>query len=405
MNGAIRALPSQPLATLAPKTASGGKIRASRFMPGSIARNRLYRFGKTRPCGEPRGGHPILANTIGNLVADGISGHQAAKVQRKVDGALAAPETDAESKAINATIAADPVNSLQWGGTTVSAADAHQMMLDRMRMDQLASTGISKIPEFQKMYADFQAGLTAADAYNTVSNQTILGDNIHRVTSGAYVQGLITDDAASGFQGYLYHADNGNRYIFADAGTNDLPGQHLDQLTDWALGGDQKVAQLTIARNNATQLAFVNHVPNLSFAGHSLGGALAIVQGLTVGAPVVTFNSAPFSATMARVYGVSLSQANNLITDYRVANDPLSMAEDNHKLLAAGATAIVGPALILVPSVRDVINRAWNLTPPPGDHVPLPAGASGLAAHSMVNVLNLMTDRYSWYGKLPGNGH
>lgn len=73
MIGASRALPSQPLGTLAPKTASGGKIRARRFAPAWSADKPLYRFGKIRHRGQPRVGARILANTIGNLVADRIS--------------------------------------------------------------------------------------------------------------------------------------------------------------------------------------------------------------------------------------------------------------------------------------------------------------------------------------------
>jgi hypothetical protein len=72
MEGPARIIPSQPLSSLAPKTASGGKIRARRFAPGKCAAKPLYRLGKSRPCGKTRIGHRILANTIGNLVAGSI---------------------------------------------------------------------------------------------------------------------------------------------------------------------------------------------------------------------------------------------------------------------------------------------------------------------------------------------
>jgi len=76
MEGASRTLPSQPLATLAPKTASGGKIRARRFAPGWRADKPLYRFRKSHLCGQSGVGVPILANTIGNAVASQVSGSQ-----------------------------------------------------------------------------------------------------------------------------------------------------------------------------------------------------------------------------------------------------------------------------------------------------------------------------------------
>ena len=184
----------------------------------------------------------------------------------------------------------------------------------------------------------------------------------------------------------MYHDSVGDRYIFADAGTQDSK----DWVTDYALGGNKLVPQLSIAQANARQLA-LNGVPNLIFTGHSLGGALAIVQGLTIGDSVVTFNTAPFTSTMAGLYGVNLSDANRLVTNYRVANDPLSMAEDNHALVTAAALAlksnpIIGP--LLPPTAAD---NAWRLAPPPGKIVTLPVGAPVTGAHFMVNVLNIMS--------------
>lgn len=73
MEGASRASPSPLLCALAPKTASGGKIRTSRFAPGLSARKSLYRFGKTYLRSRTRVGAPILGNTIGNLAAEKIS--------------------------------------------------------------------------------------------------------------------------------------------------------------------------------------------------------------------------------------------------------------------------------------------------------------------------------------------
>lgn len=73
MQGAIRQSSSQPLFSRAPKTASGGKIRAPWSVPGRAARNPLYPLGKTHLRSRTRVGAPILANTIGNLVADGVT--------------------------------------------------------------------------------------------------------------------------------------------------------------------------------------------------------------------------------------------------------------------------------------------------------------------------------------------
>jgi hypothetical protein len=99
---------------------------------------------------------------------------------------------------------------------------------------------------------------------------------------------------------------------------------------------------------------------------------------------------------MAGVYRVSLMRANNLVTNYRVANDPLSWAEDHHAAITSVAKTILGPGS------GPVTDRGWNLTPPPGNENPLRVGATGTpsdpsAAHHIVNVLNLMVPNpYGW---------
>jgi hypothetical protein len=251
-------------------------------------------------------------------------------------------------------------------------------------MDQLAHTALGQTQAFKEQYAAFQDGMAAYDAYDINSNQTVLGQYLTRYASGAYLKNVVTDDQKmSGYRGYLYHDSVGDRYIFANAGTKDA----WDGLTDYTLGGNQLVPQLTVAQNNAQQLS-INGVPNLTFTGHSLGGALAILQGLTVGDPVVTFNSAPFTATMARLYGVSLASANRLITNYRVANDPLSEAEDHHVWVTGAALVLKG-----IPFISPFIDpaNAWRLSPPPGKIITLPVGVSGPAAHKMANVLGLLS--------------
>jgi hypothetical protein len=69
MEGASRASSSQPLLFPALKTASGGKIRASRFASGRSANNPLYRLGKIHLRSRTRVGAPILGNTIGGALA------------------------------------------------------------------------------------------------------------------------------------------------------------------------------------------------------------------------------------------------------------------------------------------------------------------------------------------------
>ncbi|MEO7995380.1 MAG: hypothetical protein ABI743_13365, partial [bacterium] len=325
----------------------------------------------------------VIGNTIGNAIAGKFDEF---RVQRRIDAALGAPATKAQEQAASNAIADDPVNSLQWGGKPLGAAEAQQLIIDRIKLDEIYATSMGTDPVFLRKYLAFRSSLTAADAYNTTSNQAILGADLTR-TSGDYVRGIISDNRGNGYQGYLYHDNVGDRNIFANAGTNDA----LDLRTDYELGGDTYVSQLDTAAQNARQL-LLNEVPNLSFTGHSLGGPLAILQGLTIGRPVETFNSAPFSSALAKVYGVRLSAANRLVTNYRVANDPLSMAENNHALITAGALALEEIPVLGRRLPSDLPSRAWHLAPPPGRMISLPASsATGLAAHSIVNVANLLT--------------
>ena len=91
MEGVVRIISSLPLATLAPKTASGGKMRACRFAPGKAYAKPLYRPGKTRRCGQTRVGARILGNTIGNAIAGGIAQDNAPASQGQQPGTTPAP--------------------------------------------------------------------------------------------------------------------------------------------------------------------------------------------------------------------------------------------------------------------------------------------------------------------------
>jgi hypothetical protein len=82
--------PCLPLARPAPKTASGGKIRARRFAPGKSAAKPLYHFRKSRFCGGTRVGHPILGSTIDRLVAGQIAAKAQGEAKDKSTGATSA---------------------------------------------------------------------------------------------------------------------------------------------------------------------------------------------------------------------------------------------------------------------------------------------------------------------------
>ena len=88
--------------------------------------------------------------------------------------------------------------------------------------------------------------------------------------------------------------------------------------------------------------------------------------------------------------------ADRLVTNYRVENDPLSVAENNHEKVTATAIFLENTPIIRNYIPTSLPGNAWRLAPPPGRIITLPSGAPMITAHFMVNVLNLM----STYGLL-----
>ncbi|GBF58720.1 hypothetical protein PbB2_02408 [Candidatus Phycosocius bacilliformis] len=251
-------------------------------------------------------------NARGNFIdrfSDGLL-DGTGKIVKGIGGAiqdsLAARRTSNDKKLNEAIIEelkkSTGVGAFDWGnGSNLSRID--KAKLARHRMEILAMQPEWKnSPTFQKYYQDFRAALASLNTYveGTKGNKDILGDNLDRVSDSTYLDNVKLSDA-SGYKAHLYYDKISDAYIFANAGT-DGPGIRADVETDKALIGEKPVKQLRVARDNARQLV-ENKTPNLIFTGHSLGGALAVVQALTVNRPAVTFNSAPLTKTMTQIYG------------------------------------------------------------------------------------------------------
>jgi len=67
----------------------------------------------------------------------------------------------------------------------------------------------------------------------------------------------------------------------------------------------------------------------LSFTGHSLGGGLATTASIVTGLKSTTFNPAGVHANTVQRHGHSLSDADGLITVYRLENEALSSLQDS----------------------------------------------------------------------------
>ena len=127
MDGALRIIPSQPLGFPAPKTASGGKIRAYRIAPERMPRNRLYRLRKMQLCGQTRVGARILGNTIGNAVAGGISGSQDTSAQATQAPQVATSTAASTSSSDGGSPGSDPS---QEGGIVVTGRSSGSGYVD-----------------------------------------------------------------------------------------------------------------------------------------------------------------------------------------------------------------------------------------------------------------------------------
>ncbi|GIU68139.1 lipase family protein [Candidatus Phycosocius spiralis] len=331
----------------------------------------------------------VLGNVIGSAIAGGIA--EATSPEGRVNRALNAPITEAEKQQVLAELSkAGGVGSLEWGGTN-QEADIQLAVRNRLRMEQLATTKLGETSAFKQMYNDFKAGLAAMDTYGAVANEAILGKNLHRVEGNSpYLKGVNLTDKY-GYKAHLYYDNENGNYIFANAGT-DGPGNLDDVNTDKALLGNKPVKQLNTARDNAFSL-FENGTPNLIFTGHSLGGALATVQALSVKLPGVTFDSAPFTKTMAKLYDVNLADGNGLMRNYYTKNDPLTWANKNPLKVAGLATAMnvaspgtAAPMMMMGVSPLNLM----RLRPPPGQSIQLPAAPSWRDGHSMGWLLNGM---------------
>jgi len=93
---------SKPLAILTPKTASGGKIRASRFAPKKCAHKQQYRFGDTLQANLPG----IIAGSVGNFLADRIAGTKAS-----ADPTKAAQQSGSAGSSAAASGGAEPLTA------------------------------------------------------------------------------------------------------------------------------------------------------------------------------------------------------------------------------------------------------------------------------------------------------
>lgn len=179
MKGASRTILPQPLAALARKTASGGKIRARRFAPAWSVDKPLYRFEKIRRRTQTRVGARILANTVGNLVAEKLSEGGKSGGSGRNGSAQGGNGTDSASAAAPGTTGAS-VQGASASGTDAGGTIQGEPIVvigDPMLHRLLISPWLSN-SDFQNRYLSHESGNLVQD--------TILAGSIIASNQNAY---------------------------------------------------------------------------------------------------------------------------------------------------------------------------------------------------------------------------
>src|ERR1051325_6755568 len=140
-------------------------------------------------------------------------------------------------------------------------------------------------------------------------------------------------DCTTGYFGALYQNSNTEdpqnpRFIYANRGTEG----GMDGLKDWlnndrqALGfsAPQFEQGVKIGRQLSDALG-----DQLSFTGHSLGGALAAAQALATGRTAITFNAEGLSNGTVRRFNLDTTNASKQITAFNINGELLSRLQDN----------------------------------------------------------------------------
>jgi len=159
----------------------------------------------------------------------------------------------------------------------------------------------------------------------------------HHINPGLY------DDAGAQFHAESFVSNDGADAYLAFRGTRPT------NMQDWVTNFRQGAGLKTKSYQDAVSLgsAFSQGVPdstNKTYVGHSLGGGLASLAGITSGERTITFNSAGLSSgTLAR-YGVTPASANGLVSAYYLRGEVLSGLQDHSPLpKAVGARIPIDP--------------------------------------------------------------
>lgn len=181
-----------------------------------------------------------------------------------------------------------------------------------------------------------EMALLNVDVYRDVSAPALMPRGFTAL-SDAQAQrqfpGFVARDDASGFYSRVYRDANTGGFVVVTRGTSDgwaplgIIRGTPDGGTNWDLMNGNRTRQADLALANA---ATVNRVArgDVRFSGHSLGGALASLQGAQTGKPTTVFNPLGLNNRIFDRYGIDRGSFDRNVTAYVVNGDPV--AGSNH---------------------------------------------------------------------------
>ena len=141
--------------------------------------------------------------------------------------------------------------------------------------------------------------------------------------------GFVSRDDGSGFYSRVYHDANTDTHVVVTRGTNDgwaplgIIRGTPDGGTNWDLMTGSRTRQADLALANATVMDRETRGA-VRFSGHSLGGALASLQGAQTGRPATVFNPLGLNDRVFTRYGIDTGSFDRNVTSYAVDGDPVA---------------------------------------------------------------------------------
>jgi hypothetical protein len=208
----------------------------------------------------------------------------------------------------------------QLDGNRAALANTHMSLVERSYREEFQNAG--------------EMAALNMDVYLDTSNPALLPAGFSALSDAqaeARFPGFTAQDAGSGFYSRVYHDANTGDHVVVNRGTNDASApigilrRTPDGQTNWSLLNGNKTHQADLALRNASVVdrATGGHV---RFSGHSLGGALASLQGAATQRPTTVFNPLGLNDELFAKYNVAEADFDRNVQAYVVEGEPVALA-------------------------------------------------------------------------------